>query len=149
MTAPEEGAEADPQRSTGCASDRPLHPAAPWPPWPPSWSWPPPAPPGLERQQVVVVGPGELLEADVVTAGVPVWTAGAAPGDRFECAVQLRAHGMTSPATVTVGGDEVRAALHVPQRGVAAGQALVMYDGETVLGSATITAARRSADVPA
>jgi tRNA-specific 2-thiouridylase len=63
--------------------------------------------------------------------------------------VQLRAHGMTSPATVTVAGHSVSAALDVPQRGVAAGQALVMYDGDVVLGSATITSARRAADVPA
>ena len=41
-----------------------------------------------------------------------VWTSGAAPAaDRFDCLVQLRAHGMTSPATVTVHGDEVRAEL--------------------------------------
>ena len=33
--------------------------------------------------------------------------------------------------------------------GVAAGQALVMYDGDVVLGSATISAAARTADVPA
>ncbi len=101
------------------------------------------------KQNTVVVGPAELLEADVVTAGPPVWTGGAVPGERFDCAVQLRAHGMTSPATVAVERDGVRATLEVAQRGVAAGQALVMYDGDTVLGSATITAARRSADVPA
>jgi tRNA-uridine 2-sulfurtransferase len=78
-----------------------------------------------------------------------VWTAGVAPGERFDCAVQLRAHGMTSPATVTVDGAAVTATLHAPQAGVAAGQALVMYDGDVVLGSATITAARRTADTPA
>jgi tRNA-specific 2-thiouridylase len=48
---------------------------------------------------------------------------------------------MTSPASVTVAGSEVRATLHRAQHGVAAGQALVMYDGDAVLGSATITAA--------
>jgi tRNA-specific 2-thiouridylase len=96
----------------------------------------------------VVVGPRELLESDVVTAERAVWTSGAAPGEGFDCAVQLRAHGMTSPATVTVDGGTVTATLDVAQRGVAAGQALVMYDGDIVLGSATIAAARR-ADVPA
>jgi tRNA-specific 2-thiouridylase len=97
----------------------------------------------------VVVGPRALLEADVVTAGAAVWTAGTAPGERFDCSVQLRAHGMTSPATVTVQAGAVTASLHRPQLGVAAGQALVMYDGDEVLGSATITAAHRTADVPA
>ena len=100
------------------------------------------------KDNTVVVGPGERLEADVVTADRPVWTAGAAPGARFDCAVQLRAHGMTSPATVTVDHAGVRAELATAQRGVAAGQALVMYAGDTVLGSATITAATR-ADRPA
>ena len=68
----------------------------------------------------------------------------AAPERPFDCDVQLRAHGMVSAGR----GDgsratTVTAALADPQRGVAAGQALVMYDGDTVLGSATITAARR------
>jgi tRNA-specific 2-thiouridylase len=49
---------------------------------------------------------------------------------------------------VQVGDDAVVARLHGTQRGVAAGQALVMYDGDVVLGSATIAAGRR-ADVPA
>jgi len=95
----------------------------------------------LPKENAVVVGPGELLDAGLVAATRPVWTSGAAPGDRFACSVQLRAHGMTSPATVTLEGDEVRAELAVPQRGVAAGQALVMYDGDVVLGSATIATA--------
>jgi tRNA-uridine 2-sulfurtransferase len=101
------------------------------------------------KDNTVVVGPRSRLDADVVTAEPAVWTNGAAPGERFDCAVQLRAHGMTSPATVTVDGASVTAALHVAQAGVAAGQALVMYDGDVVLGSATITAAHRAADVPA
>jgi tRNA-uridine 2-sulfurtransferase len=99
------------------------------------------------KDNTVVVGPRELLEADVVEGSPAVWTAGTTPGADFECAVQLRAHGMTSPATVTVHGERVSATLMTPQRGVAAGQALVMYDGDTVLGSATITAARRTATV--
>jgi tRNA-specific 2-thiouridylase len=97
------------------------------------------------KDNTVVVGPGELLEADVVTATRPVWTGGDPAAVGGDCEVQLRAHGMTSPATVTADGATVRAELAVPQRGVAAGQALVMYAGDTVLGSATITAAGRGA----
>jgi tRNA-specific 2-thiouridylase len=88
----------------------------------------------------VVVGPGSMLDAHEVRAARPVWH-GAPPDSPVECAVQLRAHGMVSPAVVTADGDDVVAALRVPQRGVAAGQALVMYAGDVVLGSATITAA--------
>jgi tRNA-specific 2-thiouridylase len=86
----------------------------------------------------VVVGPARLLEVNRVIAKLPVWTS-EVPQASFDCEVQLRAHGMVSPATVAVSGTEVSAQLHTPQRGVAAGQALVMYAGDTVVGSATIT----------
>jgi tRNA-uridine 2-sulfurtransferase len=92
----------------------------------------------------VVVGPGELLDVDEIVASEPVWTAGS-PGDRFTCLAQLRAHGSVSAATVQVrpDGGGVIAQLGTAQRGVAPGQALVLYDEDMVLGSATITAARR------
>jgi tRNA-specific 2-thiouridylase len=101
------------------------------------------------RDNTVVVGPRDLLTAEVVVGERAVWATGEAPGDRFECAVQLRAHGMTSPASVVLDGSTVTATLGVPQHGVAAGQALVMYDGDVVLGSATISAAQRTAAVRA
>jgi tRNA-uridine 2-sulfurtransferase len=91
----------------------------------------------------VVVGRGELLDVAEVDAERPVWTV-AQPGDHFECSVQLRAHGMVSPASVTVDDGLIRAVLHTPQRGVAAGQALVLYDGDEVLGSGTIASTRPS-----
>jgi tRNA-specific 2-thiouridylase len=87
----------------------------------------------------VVVGPARLLEVRTVVANRPVWTQ-TEPAATFDCQVQLRAHGMVSPATVSVAGGALTAQLHEPQRGVAAGQALVMYAGDAVLGSATITA---------
>jgi tRNA-specific 2-thiouridylase len=97
----------------------------------------------------VVVGGRARLAAEVVHATRPVWTAGAAPATEFDCEVQLRAHGMTSPATVTLDGSDITARLHRPQTGVAAGQALAMYAGDVVLGSATITATERPASQPA
>jgi tRNA-uridine 2-sulfurtransferase len=96
------------------------------------------------KDNTVVVGPRALLKADVVVGDRVVWTSGTAPAQRFRCAVQLRAHGLTSPATVAVDGSAVEATLDVEQEGVAAGQALVMYDDDAVRGSATITAARRA-----
>jgi tRNA-specific 2-thiouridylase len=96
------------------------------------------------KTNTVVVGPGELLDTDEIVAERPLWTA-AAPGAQFDCNVQLRAHGMVTPATVDVQGTTVTARLFGTQRGVAAGQALVMYDGDIVLGSATIADARRAA----
>jgi tRNA-uridine 2-sulfurtransferase len=94
----------------------------------------------------VTVARGELLEVDEITADRAVWTAGTldTPHTPFDCDVQLRAHGMVGPARIDSDGTVVHARLSRPQRGVAAGQALVMYDGDRVVGSATITAARRA-----
>lgn len=96
----------------------------------------------------VIVGPGQLLDVEEVIAGTPVWASGHAPGAQVSCSVQLRAHGMVTAAEVWIGPDEVLARLVTPQRGVAAGQALVMYDGDEVLGSATIRSARRAGQRP-
>ncbi len=93
--------------------------------------------------KTVTVGSREALECDEVSADRPVFSGGFVPDGSFDCSVQLRAHGMTSPARVDVEDGTVTAVLSQAQRGVAAGQALVMYDGDTVLGSATITGARR------
>jgi tRNA-specific 2-thiouridylase len=93
----------------------------------------------------VVVGPGERLDVDEVRAAHPVWTSGDAPGSSFDCLVQLRAHGTVTPASVAFDDNTVVAHLHGTQRGIAPGQALVMYRGDEVVGSATITAATRAA----
>jgi tRNA-uridine 2-sulfurtransferase len=94
------------------------------------------------RTNTVVVGSAEQLAVDRVLAERPVWIA-PRPSDGFRCSVQLRAHGQTSEARVEVGPEGVTAVLEQPQRGVAAGQALVMYDCDRVLGSATISSADR------
>ena len=90
-------------------------------------------------ENTVVVGSKDMLRTSTGAASSPVWTAGAPPSTPFPCAVQLRAHGMTSPATVRLDAGAVTAILDVAQTGVAAGQALVMYDGDTVVGSGTLT----------
>ena len=95
------------------------------------------------KSNTVVVGPGELLDAGEVVADRPLWTTGEPPAAAFECVVQLRAHGMVTAARIEIEADQIVARLHGSQRGVAAGQALVMYDDDVVLGSATISAAYR------
>ncbi|MCL2781799.1 MAG: tRNA 2-thiouridine(34) synthase MnmA, partial [Actinomycetia bacterium] len=105
-----------------------------------------PAPDGARRyvlavrpaERTVMVGPGALLDCAEIVATRPVWSAGAPPDAAFDAVVQLRAHGMVCPAEVRVDGETVTARLRAPQRGVAAGQAMVLYDGDFVLGSATI-----------
>jgi tRNA-specific 2-thiouridylase len=69
------------------------------------------------------------------------------PPDAMTVAVQVRAHGETVPAEVTIldsAESPVTAHLTDTIRGVAAGQALVMYDGTRVVGSATISRSSRS-----
>jgi tRNA-specific 2-thiouridylase len=108
-----------------------------------------PAPDGRPRyvlsispvDRTVRVGPQEALDVHVVTAEAPVWTSGPRPLP-LECEVQLRAHGQPHPCSVSAAADGGwRVALATPARGVAAGQAAVLYDGDTVLGSATISSA--------
>jgi tRNA-specific 2-thiouridylase len=53
----------------------------------------------------------------------------------------MRAHGKALPAVVTLEGDRLVAQLRGPERGLAAGQAIVVYHDDTVLGSATIAIA--------
>jgi tRNA-specific 2-thiouridylase len=86
----------------------------------------------------VTVGTAEQLAVREISGARPVWTAGTAPADRFDCLAQVRAHGTVSAATATVTPTGVEVTLHDPQRGVAAGQAVVLYAGDTVVGSATI-----------
>ena len=47
------------------------------------------------------------------------------------------------PAVVTVGTARSRCGCAEPVRGVATGQAVVLYDGDAVLGSATVSATTR------
>jgi tRNA-specific 2-thiouridylase len=86
----------------------------------------------------VTVGPAEDLDVDTLTAIRPRWS-GPAPLRPVECLAQVRAHGEVVPAVAWCGdGDQVVVELRRPLRGVAPGQAVVLYDGELVLGSATI-----------
>ena len=106
-----------------------------------------PAPDGRPRYvlsiepvlRTVTVGPVEALEVTTVMTSSPVWS-----NPRplpLACEVQLRAHGMLHGCTVTAAGSGWSLALHTPARGLAAGQAAVLYDGDIVLGSATVLSA--------
>ncbi|HLU56619.1 MAG TPA: tRNA 2-thiouridine(34) synthase MnmA [Pseudonocardia sp.] len=93
----------------------------------------------------VTVGSAERLDVRTIEGADPVWSAGVAPGPRFDCIAQVRAHGGVAPAVAEPTGDDgLRVELLEPLRGVAPGQAVALYrpdpDGDVVLGSATITA---------
>jgi len=88
----------------------------------------------------VTVGPAEGLDVTDITATRSVWTGCVPPDEPLECLVQLRAHGEVHACTVWRDDDAVRIRLHHPARGVARGQAAVLYAGDTVLGSGTVSA---------
>jgi tRNA-uridine 2-sulfurtransferase len=86
----------------------------------------------------VTVGPRDALAVRSIRAVSPTWTQVRADGS-WSGAVQLRAHGSALPATVHVD-DDLEVLLEAPAGGVAPGQAVVLYDGTRVVGSATIAA---------
>ena len=85
----------------------------------------------------VWVGEEHLLATSVIEARDPVWC-GPIPSSGETLSVQIRAHGEALGATVEISADRVIAHLDEPARGVAPGQAMAMYDGTRVVGSATI-----------
>ncbi|MFG2529996.1 tRNA 2-thiouridine(34) synthase MnmA [Streptomyces sp. NPDC048516] len=92
----------------------------------------------------VTVGPADSLDVTALTAIRPRWcgrppTAGPAP-----YTAQLRAHGGETEVTAeVVDGTELQVTFAEPVRGVAPGQAIVLYDGSRVVGSATIATTER------
>ena len=93
----------------------------------------------------VTVGAPELLDVDVIEGVRPIWS-GPPIGDLpVDLEVQVRAHGRPVPASVVMSGDRLVARLQRPIRGLAAGQAVVLYEGTRVRGSATVDATVRVA----
>ncbi len=87
----------------------------------------------------VRVGPADALDVRTIEATRPVWGSGRPPGAPFRCVAQVRAHGGVAGATAGPSAGGLRVELDEPLRGVAPGQAVALYAGDTVLGSATIT----------
>jgi tRNA-uridine 2-sulfurtransferase len=92
----------------------------------------------------VTVGPAEALDVTALTAIRPRWC-GTPPSGRGRYTAQLRAHGEDVPVTAELVDGELRVAFEEPVRGIAPGQAVVLYDGTRVVGSATIAATDRAA----
>ncbi len=104
---------------------------------------------GIEPvSRTVTVGPAEALDVLEIEASRPVWSGCVPPAGPLDCVVQLRAHGEVHPAVCEQNGDVVRISLREPARGIAPGQAAVFYDGDAVLGSATIAVARPAIGAP-
>jgi tRNA-specific 2-thiouridylase len=90
----------------------------------------------------VTVGPRTSLEVRGIVGERPVWNGPARePYDAIRCSVQLRAHGEVYGCRAQLSGGELHIWLDTPATGVAAGQGAVLYDGDIVIGSATIASA--------
>ncbi len=98
----------------------------------------------------VTVGTADDLDVRTIVATKAIWSSGVTPAGPIECTVQVRAHGGLAEAVATPipsADSETRAGIRIdlrePLRGVARGQAAVLYlpdaeRGDLVLGSGRI-----------
>ena len=89
----------------------------------------------------VTVGPREALDVRELSGTSPTWT-DAAPAGPWRGEVQVRAHGTPVTATIELVGSTLEVRTDEVLTGVAPGQAVVCYDGDRVVGSATIADTR-------
>jgi tRNA-specific 2-thiouridylase len=91
-------------------------------------------------RNAVVVGPRETLDRRTLEATGVTFVSGEWPAQPFSCQAQIRSHAAPVEARVTPGQP---GCLHVefarPQRAVTPGQAVVLYDGDAVLGGGRIS----------
>jgi tRNA-specific 2-thiouridylase len=86
----------------------------------------------------VVIGTREDLARDTLEADRANWLCDATP-EAFRCAAQIRYQHQAAACAVTRDSDDrFRVTFDEPQYGVAPGQAVVLYDGDRVLGGGWI-----------
>jgi tRNA-specific 2-thiouridylase len=90
-------------------------------------------------EQTVTVGPREALERVSLEASGVNWIAGAPPAPGTRVTARIRYRHREALASLHPGSDRtVHVRFDEPQHAVAPGQAVVFYDGETVLGGGWI-----------
>ena len=91
----------------------------------------------------ILLGDDAELFTDTLTASRVNWIAGAAPAAPVRCTAKARYSQHTdAPCTAyPLEGGGLRVVFDRPQRAVTAGQAVVLYDGDEVLGGGTIESA--------
>jgi len=87
----------------------------------------------------ITVGPRDALAIKIIDAIKPTWTDRPVDAE-WSGQVQIRAHGQPMDAMVQVQDEHLAVRLDVAVTGVAPGQAVVLYAGSRVVGSATISA---------
>ena len=86
----------------------------------------------------VVVGAREELAVSAMVGERAIWCGPAITDVPQRGFVQVRAHGTPLECSYYFDGTHLRANLDAPLLGLATGQAMVIYDGDRVVGSATI-----------
>jgi tRNA-uridine 2-sulfurtransferase len=94
--------------------------------------------------RTVRVGSVAGLSVTSIVGSAARWC-GPLPEEDFRCLVQVRAHGSPVSASAQYMDGDVHITLDQPLRGVAPGQAVVLYLGSRVVGSATIERTQRAA----
>ena len=92
----------------------------------------------LKSNQVILSG-NDALFSQQLTGENFNWIAWEAPPRQFRCSAKIRYRQTEQPCEVTVEEDgSVQVLFDRPQRAITPGQAVVLYDGDTVLGGGTI-----------
>lgn len=91
------------------------------------------------QDNTILLGDNEELFTSVLTADRVNWISGETPASPLRVTAKTRYSQTEAAATVNPLPDgRIRVAFDVPQRAITAGQAVVLYDGEQVLGGGTI-----------
>ena len=88
----------------------------------------------------IVVGPENELYSTSATIADLSWVSGVSPADCFCAEVQVRYRAKTVRADIRVAGSSAQVAFAEPQKAVAPGQSLVVYNGDIVLGGGILQA---------
>ncbi len=92
-----------------------------------------------EASNTITLGDNEALFSSRLTAGAVNWIAGQTPEEPLRVTAKTRYSQTEAPATVTPLPDgRIQVDFDQPQRAITPGQAVVLYDGEVVLGGGTI-----------
>jgi hypothetical protein len=92
------------------------------------------------RQNTVTLGPESALYHRALLAAEMNWLSIAEPAEPIHATARTRYHQCERAATVwPLPGGMARILFDEPQRAITPGQAVVLYDGELVLGGGTIT----------